>query len=291
MQQEDILRRFVFEDLGVRGLWVRLATSWQTARQHQQCPEVVQLQLGQALAAVVMLSSTIKFKGSLILQAQGEGPITTLVAQATHDLKIRCLAKSHEVVEQGTLPDMFGDGRLVITVSSENAQPYQGVVLLQGNDLSFALENYFAQSEQLNTRIWLASDKRQATGLLIQQLPSYNQPSDDWNRIVMLASTVTQHELQSLTCETMLYRLFNEENVRLYEGEPVSFDCSCSRSKIENALRMLGREELDSVLVERDLIEVNCEFCNRHYHFDKVDVEQLLRRVNSSPEMDNRLRH
>jgi molecular chaperone Hsp33 len=277
MSQQDLLRRFVFEDLGVRGLWVSLSDSWQSAQQHQHCASTVQLQLGQALTAVVLLSSTIKFKGSMILQAQGEGPLKMLVAQATHDLKIRGLIRGDDNIIPGSLQDMFGEGQMVITISPENGQPYQGIVALQGGNLAAALETYFAQSEQLNTRLWLFANETRTTGLLLQELPTQLSFKDDWERIEMLANTVTEQELLELDCEDLLYRLFHQEKVRLFDSELVTFDCSCSKPKIENALRLLGRQELEGILHERGLIEVNCEFCNKHYRFDKIDVEQLLR--------------
>jgi molecular chaperone Hsp33 len=290
MTEHDLIRRFLFEELGVRGLWVRLENSWQSAHYHQQCPANVQLQLGQALTAVVLLSSTIKFNGSMILQVQGDGSLRTLVAQATHDRKIRGLVRSDDKVVDGTIQEMFGNGRLVITVSSENSKPYQGVVSLQGVNLAEVLETYFAQSEQLNTRIWLFADENRTTGLLLQELPSQVSDKADWERIEMLANTVTEQELQALECEELLYRLFNEEKVRLYDGECVEFSCSCSRAKIENTLRLLGRQELESVLNERGVIDVNCEFCNQHYQFDKIDVEQLLL-LNINPTAGSNSRH
>ncbi|MEQ1485281.1 Hsp33 family molecular chaperone HslO [Methyloglobulus sp.] len=277
MSQQDVLRRFMFEELGIRGLWISLSTSWQTARQHQHCAENVQLQLGQALTAVALLSATIKFNGSMILQAQGDGPLKTLVAQATHDRKIRGLIRGSDTVSTGSLQEMFGEGRLVLTVSPANGQPYQGIVPLQGVNLAAALETYFAQSEQLNTRLWLFANGTRASGLLLQELPSQLNDKADWERIEILASTVTEQEMLELDCEELLFRLFNEEKVRLFDAEPVEFDCSCSRIKIENALRMLGRQELESVLQERAQIEVNCEFCNKYYRFDRIDVEQILR--------------
>ncbi len=276
MLQQDVLRRFLFEELGVRGLWVSLSSSWQTAKQQQQCPDAVQLQLGQALSAVVLLSATIKFNGSIILQAQGDGPLKTLVAQATHDRKIRGLIRSSADVTPGSLQEMFGDGRLVLTVDTENPHPYQGIVPLQGENLAAALETYFAQSEQLNTRLWLFANEIHAAGLLLQELPAQSNDKADWERIEILAGTVTEQELLELDCEALLYRLFNEEKVRLFDAELVEFDCSCSRPKIENALRMMGKDELEGVLHERGQIEVNCEFCNKHYQFDRIDVEQLL---------------
>jgi molecular chaperone Hsp33 len=290
MTQQDVLRRFLFEELGVRGLWVSLEASWQTAKQHQHCPNNVADQLGQALTAVVLLSATIKFNGSMILQAQGDGPLKTLVTQATHDRKIRGLIRSAEVVGSGSLQEMFGEGRLVLTVGTENAHPYQGIVPLQGDNLAAALETYFAQSEQLNTRLWLFANETRATGLLLQELPAQLNNKDDWERIEMLASTVTEQEMLELDCETLLYRLFNEEKVRLFDAEAVEFACSCSREKIETVLRQLGRQELESVLQERGHIEVNCEFCNQQYRFDKIDVEHLLLWEKNIP-TDSRTQH
>ena len=292
MPQQDVLRRFLFEDLGVRGLWVRLTASWATAQMHQQSPMEAQLQLGQALTAAVLLSSTIKFNGSLILQAQGDGPLQTLVAQTTHDRRVRGLVRCEGDLKTGSLQAMFGEGRMVITISSENAKPYQGIVPLLGNNLAAALENYFAQSEQLNTRLWLCADNDRTTGLLIQELPSQLNNKADWERIELLASTVTEQELQDLDCEQLLYRLFHEENVRLYDEEAVTFDCSCSRQKVENALRIVGRDELEQVLNERGHIEVNCEFCNKQYRFDRIDIEQLLRSdLGTATSADPHLRH
>jgi len=210
MIEQDLLRRFLFEDLGVRGTWVKLTTSWQAAKQHQLGPENAQLQLGQALAAVVMLSATIKFNGSMILQAQGDGDIKTLVAQSTHDRKIRGLIRSNDQATTGSLETLFGQGRLVLTIEPDNAQPYQGVVPLQGKNLAAALQTYFEQSEQLNTRLWLFADETRAAGLLIQELPAQNSDKADWERIEILANTVTEREVLELDCENLLYKLFNK---------------------------------------------------------------------------------
>ncbi|MGZ8935869.1 MAG: Hsp33 family molecular chaperone HslO [Methylobacter sp.] len=276
MIEQDFLRRFLFEALGVRGEWVKLGASWQAAKQHQHGPQIVQQQLGQALAAVVMLSATIKFKGSIILQAQGDGDFKTLVAQSTHDRKIRGLIRSSENVRTGSLAKMFGQGCLVLTVESENADPYQGIVPLQGSNLAAALQTYFVQSEQLKTRLWLFSNDTHAAGLLLQELPEHKSYKADWERIEVLADTVTERELLELDCEKMLYRLFNEEKVRLFSPEPVEFKCACSRLKIERTLRLLGRAEVEGILQEQGIIQVDCEFCNEQYCFDRIDVESIL---------------
>ena len=191
MIEHDVLRRFLFEDLGVRGEWVKLTKSWQAAKQHQQAPQVAQQQLGQALAAVVMLSATVKFKGSMILQAQADGDLRTLVAQSTHDRKIRGLIRSNDLVTPGSLETLFGQGRLVLTIEPECAQPYQGIVPLQGRNLAAALQTYFEQSEQLKTRFWLFADETHVAGLLLQELPSQISNKSDWERIEILADTVT----------------------------------------------------------------------------------------------------
>jgi len=276
MKEQDCFRRFLFEELGVRGEWVRLQDSWQQAKQHQRLSETVQEQLGQALAAAVLLSATIKFDGSLILQAQGSGALKTLVAQSTHDRKIRGLARCDDEVSAGKLSEMMGDGRLVITVEPKKGEPYQGVVSLAGDKLADVIISYFLQSEQLETRVWLFANETHAAGLFLQELPAQENYKDDWERVSVLANTVTKDEMLSLDSEEILYRLFNEEKVRLFEAEPVAFECSCSQKKIEGTLLTLGREELEGILQELSTIDVGCDFCGKKYSFDEVDVKNIL---------------
>lgn len=289
MIEQDLLRRFLFEELGVRGEWVNLTDSWQAAKLHQRGSENMQQQLGEALAAVVMLSATVKFKGSMILQAQGDGAIKTLVAQATEQRKIRGLVRGKGNIPPGPLEAIFGQGRLVLTVESENGHPYQGIVPLQGGNLATALQTYFEQSEQLKTRLWLFANATHAVGLLLQQMPAQENYEDNWEHIEILANTVTEQELFELDCEQLLYRLFNQEKVRLFDPEPVEFSCACSRSNIERTLFAMGRAELEEILNERSIIEVNCEFCSKQYRFDKVDVENILSQKNTV--LDSETRH
>ena len=276
MKEQDLLRRFLFEELGVRGEWVRLQNSWKQTKQHQQLSVVVQEQLGQALAAVALLSATIKFDGSLILQAQGNGALKALIAQSTHNRKIRGLARSESEVPAGTLTEMMGDGRLVITVEPEQGEPYQGVVSLDSDSLADVISKYFLQSEQLETRVWLFADEIHAAGLFLQELPMQGSDKMEWGRITALANTITKNEMLILDSEEMLYRLFNEEKVRLFEPELIEFECSCSRSKIEKTLTILGRKELESILLEKNTIDVTCDFCGEQHCFDKIDMENLL---------------
>ncbi len=281
MIEEDVLRRFLFEDLGLRGVWVNITASWQTAKHHQEGPENAQLLLGEGLAAVALLSATIKFNGSMIMQIQGEGDFKALVAQSTHDRNIRGLIRSELQVTAGTLSEMFGNnGRLVLTIEPDDANPYQGIVALDGNNLADSLETYFEKSEQLNTRVWLFANAHTAMGLLIQELPSKDLDSKEWERVQLLANTLTETEALSWGSEELLYKLFNEDMVRFYEPEAVQFKCSCGRPRIERTLRALGAEELNSILAEQGKIEVNCEFCGAHYQFDAIDIAKALNEDN-----------
>ncbi|NJD05900.1 MAG: Hsp33 family molecular chaperone HslO [Methylococcaceae bacterium] len=277
MAEQDSFRRFLFEDIGVRGELVRLDSSWRAVLERHPYPEGVQHQLGQALAAAVLLSATIKFNGSLILQARSAGPLHTLVAQATHRRTIRGLAQwRDEPPVSAGLADTYGAGHLALTIQNEGAEPYQGIVGLEGRNLADALQNYFSQSEQLATRLWLAADEERAVGLFIQEIPTQEGERQDWERLVMLAETVTQRELLHLPGEQLLYRLFNQERVRLFDPETVSFQCGCSRERIAAVLKALGREEIDDLIRQTGLVEVGCEFCNRRYRFDAVDVEAVF---------------
>jgi molecular chaperone Hsp33 len=278
MSEYDQLHRFVFEGQGIRGELVRLGPSWQSISSHSTYPAAVAEQLGQALAATVLLSATIKFRGSLILQAQAQGPIRTLVAQATHNRAIRGLAHWQGEVAGHSLRDLYETGHLVLTIRNEDAEPYQGIVALEGDDLAAALQHYFVQSEQLATEIRLAADHRFAAGLLLQELPAENRSPAGFEHLARLAETVTGPELLHLPAEQLLYRLFHEERVRLFEPEPVTFRCSCSRNIIERVLMSLGRNECESLLAERGSIEVGCEFCGRQYRFDAVDIAALYGR-------------
>jgi molecular chaperone Hsp33 len=277
MQERDRVRRFLFEQHGIRGVWVKLADSWQAAKQFQHQPEIAVNQLGQALASVTMLSTTVKFDGAMILQAQSDGAISTLVAQATDKYKIRGVVKCAEDVKGDSLPELFGAGRLVLTIEAGNGKPYQGIVPLQGENLAAALQMYFEQSEQLKTRLWLFANETHAAGLLLQELPSQEGQPNDWETIEILANTVTAQEMFDLDCHELLHRLFHEEDVRLFNSEVVEFECSCSRERIEKTLKAMGEEELQSILQERETIEVTCEFCSENYRFNAQDVEALFK--------------
>ncbi len=277
MKQQDILQRFVFQDYGIRGEWVRLQESWQTAKSNHLYPLWVQEQLGQMVAAATLLSATIKFEGSLILQAQGEGPLQAVVAQCTQNQEFRGWARySENPPHSNLLKDMFGEGQLILTIRSDAPEPYQGIVPLQGRQLSDALETYFTQSEQLPTRIWLFANSTHAAGLFLQELPDQKNVQDDWERISMLANTITEEEILSLPAHEMLHRLFHEEQVKLFEAQPCQFKCNCSTEKIESTLFAMQQEALQKILQEQGEIVANCEFCGKQYHFSRADLEKIV---------------
>lgn len=274
--QSDNLLRFTFERFGIRGEIVSLAASWRAVIARHKYPPAVREYLGQALAATTLLSGTIKFRGELIFQVQGEGPLHTLVAHANEQRQIRGMALAEEEVPAGDFAEAFGEGRLTLTAESPRGDRYQGIVALEGNSLAQVVEGYFERSEQLATRIWLGASGRVAAGLFLQRLPGETVDVEDWRRICLLAATLRSDELLRLPPRELLRRLFREEDVRLFEPEPVAFRCSCSRTRIEETLRALGREEVEAIIRDRGAVEVNCEFCNAHYNFDAVDVRALF---------------
>lgn len=276
MSNRDNLHRFLFSAGGVRGELVQLDASYRAVLQGRNYPEPVAHQLGQALAAVSLLSATIKYQGSLILQTQAQGPLHTLVTQATHGGSIRGLARWQDNRTLSEQTALYGQGRLVITLEPEQGEPYQGIVALRNQSLSDSLETYFEHSEQLATRLWLAANDETAVGLMLQILPGSDQETAHWESIQALAQTVTPQELLSLDAETLLYRLFNEEGVRMLDSSPIAFRCQCNEERIANALRTFERAELEEILREEGQISVDCEFCNKHYAFDRVDLEALL---------------
>jgi molecular chaperone Hsp33 len=284
MADTDSLHRFVFENAGIRGNLVHLDASWRAVLETHPYPPEVREPLGEALALVALLAATVKLSGSLILQVQGAGPIRTLVAQATSARTLRGIARwEGGVPRESALEERFGPGRLVLTIERGNREPYQGIVPLAGASLAEAVERYFNDSEQLPTRLWVSARGQRAAGLLLQHLPVEPptgrvvvEDSDDWRRVGLLADTLSRDELEGLPCEALLHRLFHEDQIRLFDPEPVAFRCGCSRSRIEDMLRALGEAEAMSIVAEQGAIEVTCEFCNRRYRLDAVDAAQLF---------------
>jgi len=294
MSGGDALRRFMFEDFPVRGQLVRLEDSWREVLARQEYPPAVRSLLGEAMAACVLLASTLKFDGLLTLQIQGEGVLSLLVVQCSSDLAVRGLAKWEGDDPQGSLAELTGHGRLAITIERRTGRErYQGIVLADTDTLATCLDGYFAQSEQLPTRLWLAADGSGAAGMLLQQLPVVEDRSEDdadsWRRVGLLGDTLTPEELLRLEPRQLLRRLFHEDDLRLADERAVRFRCSCTRERVESALRLLGRDELDELLAGEGRIEVRCEFCNAAYELDRVDVARLLVDQDTVPPQSDRL--
>ncbi len=310
------LHRFLFEGLPVRGLLVRLTDSWQELLRRRQAvgqhPPAVSALLGEMAAAGVLMQANIRFNGALVLQIHGDGPVRLAVAEIQPDLSFRTTAKVVGEVADGAqleaLVNLHGQGRCAITLDPKERlpgqQPYQGVVSLHGDrreplqQVSQVLEHYMLQSEQLDTRLVLAANGEVAAGLLIQRLPVEGEGNlgggpgrrrnedeigvnEAFNRIAMLAATLTRDELLALEPPDILRRLFWEETVRVFEPEQPRFACSCSRERVRSMLRSLGRDESDSLIAERGEVEVGCEFCGQQYRFDAVDVGEMF-----TPERD-----
>jgi len=344
----DSLQRFLFEGAPVRGELVHLDATWRAVLERHEYPEPLRAVLGELMAAAALLSATLKFDGSLILQIQGSGAVKLIVVECTSEQTMRATAKWDGELASGGFRALVGDGRFVITiVPSDPTRSYQGIVELSGDSVAAVLEHYMATSEQLETRLWLAADATQAAGMLLQRVPSPvaedkrpvrenqrpaqedkrparqnqrparqdpsaarqdpsaarqdssaagkrkrparqretpteqsesapGQDPDSWNRALVLSDTVRAEELLTLSARQLLHRLFHEEDLRVFEPRIVSFRCSCTRERVVNMLRMLGRSEVQAILRERSAVEVDCEFCNRRYSFDAVDAEQVF---------------
>ena len=301
------LTPFLFDGLPVRGMLVRLTDAWFEVLQRRQelgpFPPEVRVLLGEMTAAAVLMQAHIKFNGALVIQVFGDGPVKLAVAEVQPDLAFRATAKVVGEVPPGArleaLLNVHGQGRCAITLDPldkrSGQQPYQGVVPLHGDrreplqQVSQVLEHYMLQSEQLDTRLVLAADDRVAAGLLIQRLPvsgggnlagRRNEDelglSEDYKRIALLAATLTRDELLTLPADQVLHRLFWQEQVTRFAPRAPRFACRCSSERVRGMLRTLGREESDSLIAERGLVEVGCDFCGRHYRFDAVDVGEMF---------------
>lgn len=285
MTTGDSLQRFIFEHAPIRGEIVHLDATWQAVLERREYPPRVRGILGELMAAAALLTSTLKFDGRLIMQIQGNGPVSLLVVECTSDRTMRAIAQWNGEVPDAPLSDLVGDGRLAVTIDPQKGKErYQAIVNLEGHTVAEAFENYFARSEQLDTRLWLASDPQQAAGMLLQRLPGNPETDDDaWGRAVHLGSTITREELLALPVREILHRLYHEEDIRLFSRMPVSFRCSCSRERVESVLRMLGHGEIHSILAEKGSVRVDCEFCGSRHEFDRIDAEQLFASLHSAP--------
>ncbi len=272
----DTLHRFLFDHCEVRGEHLQLEESFQQILANHHYPPGVARLLGEFLVAAGLLSATLKFQGSLILQVRGNGEVPLIMAEANSQRQLRAIARDANQAMSEDFHQLLGNGQLAITIDPAKGTRYQGIVSLEGNSLAQCLENYFLQSEQLATRIWLHADQHRTAGLLLQQLPGGQHQHAEWEHLLALADTISPEELLDLNAENLLYRLYHQEPLRLFPPETASFHCSCSQERMEQALISLGSAELHAILVEQGEIESHCEFCHRRYHFTAAEVEQLI---------------
>lgn len=289
-ESADVLHPFQLQRAAVRGSLVRLESTWADICSHANyAPPLLKL-LGESLAASALFASTIKFEGSLSIQLRTQGALRLLFAECSHDGRLRGIARWEGEETPAAIPLEGVDAQLAITI--ENAQTetrYQGLVPVEGERLAQAFEGYFEHSEQLPTRIVLAQAGGRCAGIMLQQVAQgggseTSVDPDGWNRVDHLLATLTDEELLELPVETLLLRLFHEEDVVLQPGRPQAFECTCSRERVATMLRSLGAEEAGAALGEEAEIAITCEFCNRDYRLDRVDIAQLFANGPAVPE-------
>ena len=275
MSNLDSMQRFTFDKTDVRGELVGLHKSLSTVLSKHDYPAVLQIELGKLMAASALMSATLKYEGRLCLQVRLPGDVSLIQAETTNTGELRAIARYDESKDIEAV-ELIG-GQLVITLEPAVGKPYQGIVPLESNQLNEAFEYYFKQSEQLGSRFWLECDRTIASGFMLQQLPAEEGSDvDAWDRLSHLASTLKDEELLQLNNETILHRLYHDEEVRLYDEEELRFACTCSKERIGNAISQMGLEELMDVIAEQGKVSVDCQFCLQHYSFNKEQIGDLF---------------
>lgn len=294
-RQPDQLHRFLFTKHDIRGELVCISDTWQQLLNNHHYPPAVQTLLGEVLVATSLLTATLKFAGDITVQLQGDGPLKLLVINSNHQQQLRGVARlAGDVPEQASLTDLLGNGIMVITLTPEQGERYQGVVDLDGDSLSTCLENYFQRSEQLATRLFIHTTHQHgqpvAAGILLQTLPARNTADNEpvsvseqplsinhpLNHLGILTDTLTSHELCYLPAEQVLWRLYHEEEVTLYPPQAISFHCSCSRQRCLDVLATLSKQEITAMLQQQNSTDMHCDYCGQHYLFSADDLSSLL---------------
>ncbi|MGB0964711.1 MAG: Hsp33 family molecular chaperone HslO [Litorivicinus sp.] len=278
----DLGQRFIFDGHPVRGQVACLKDTLRDVFGEHPYPARVAEQLGEALVAAALLGDTLKFEGSLILQIKGDGPLNTLMVERDDKGRLRGIARHDDndpaLTRSTGLKSLYGKAYLAISLFPKDGERYQGIVAVEGETLAEVIDGYFDQSEQLPTRLWLTADGHQAAGMLLQQLP----PNADeeltegyWDHLVALTETIKADELKTLDAPEILHRLYHEETIRLFDGHPLSFHCSCSRERSARALISLGKEDVTALMQEQDVVSVDCQFCGKVYDYDQTDLSWL----------------
>ncbi len=277
----NAVQRFLFKEHDIRGQHIQLNESWQQMVQDRHYPEPIIKLLGELTAVSILMASGMKHKGRITTQIQGTGPITLLVVDVTHDLKIRGVAKTNsEIKAENTLSELLGDGQILVTLENTQTQHhFQSYVAREGDSIAASFEQFLSQSEQLPSKLWLAASAEALGGVMIQKLPDSEHATHDedaWDRVSHLASTVSDNELTQLPAEELIHRLFHEELVELFDAAEVNYECPQDRSKVETMLISLGEAEVRKILEEQGEIVIHNEMCNFHLRFDASDIDKLF---------------
>lgn len=268
------VQNFLFEGLGIRGSIVRLEETWRQVLAEHRYPDSLRQLLGESLAATVLLTTGLKGAPKVSLQLQGEGPVKLLLIQCSSELKVRGMAQWRDAAEGEPL---LGEGRLTVNLDTgEDGHCFQGIVPLVSDRLDACLEGYFRQSEQLPTRLMLTGTQQRVAGLLLQALPNNDRTDHTFNTAAALAATVSPGELSELPADRLLATLFDNYTIRLFKPRRVTHDCRCTPSHLASVVRLLGADELESLIEETGEVELTCEFCNRAFRYDAADVEAIL---------------
>ena len=286
MAQHDQLHRYLFENYAVRGELVTVSDTWTQILENHDYPQPVKVILGELLVATSLLTATLKFDGDITVQLQGDGPMTLAVINGNNKQEMRGVARVQgEVAPDASLKDLVGNGYLVITITPAEGERYQGVVGLEGDTLAACLEDYFLRSEQLPTRLFIRTGdvegKLAAGGMLLQVLPAQDAQANDFEHLATLTETIKAEELLTLPATEVLWRLYHEEEVTVYDPQGVIFKCTCSRARCAEALKTLPDDEVDSMIAEDGEIDMNCDYCGSHYVFNAMDIAEA--RNNASP--------
>ncbi|HDY7458258.1 TPA: Hsp33 family molecular chaperone HslO [Vibrio vulnificus] len=284
----NVLNRYLFEDLSVRGELVQLDEAYQRIISSKDYPAALQKLLGELLVSTTLLTATLKFEGSITIQLQGDGPVSLAVINGDNEQKIRGVARwEGHIADDATLHDMMGKGYMVITIEPKKGERYQGIVGLEGDNLEQVLEGYFERSEQLKTRIWIRTGehegKAHAAGMLIQVMPDGTGSENDFEHLEQLTNTVKNEELFTLPANELLYRLYNQEQVRLFEPQNVEFRCGCSRERSGAAIVTVDKNEIYDILASDGSVSLHCDYCGTTYSLDESDVNKLYEEAASEP--------
>jgi len=279
------VQRFLFKELNIRGQHIRLEESWQAMLEERHYPKAIVSLLGELTAMSVLMANGMKHRGRITLQVQGSGPITLLVVEVTHDLKIRGVAKTNQTItDESSIDELLGDGQILVTIENTQTQHhFQSYVPREGSTIAECFELFLSQSEQLPSKIWLTANEKNLGGVMIQKMPDTDgQDEDGWERVVHLTTTVKDEELSTLPAEALLHLLFHEELIELFTAQEVVYECPKDRERVEEMLKSLGEKEVRKILEEQGEIVIHNEICNFHMRFNEADIDALFAENNDT---------